>query len=193
MRMTEQIPLSGAPLNRYREYLLLLARVQIDPRLRAKVDPSDVVQEALLKAHKAYSEFRGQTEQQLAAWLRTILANTLANAIRTYGRHGGNAECSLDATLEESSVRLERWLADGQLTPEQIASQNEQLLRLAAALALLPEDQRCAIEMKHLRGWPVARICDEMSRSKSSVVGLLVRGLKKLRLLLDDPRAGSGQ
>jgi RNA polymerase sigma-70 factor, ECF subfamily len=191
--MTEQVPLSGAPLTRYREYLLLLARLQIDPHMRAKVDPSDVVQEALMKAHKAFAEFRGETEQQLAAWLRTILTNTLANAIRAHGRRGGSAEHSLDATLEESSVRLERWLADGELSPEQIASQNEQLVRLAGALALLPDDQRCAIEMKHLRGWSVARICEEMCRSKASVVGLLVRGLRKLRLLLDDPRAGAGQ
>jgi RNA polymerase sigma-70 factor (ECF subfamily) len=187
--MTDQVPLSGTPLARYREYLLLLARLQIGPRMRSKVDPSDIVQEALLKAHKAFEEFRGETEQQLAAWLRTILANTLANALRSVGRRGGG-ECSLDATLEESSVRLEKFLAGSQLTPEQIASQNEQLLRLATALTLLPEDQRTAIEMKHLRGWPVARICEEMSRTKPAVVGLLVRGLRKLRQLLDDPTTG---
>jgi RNA polymerase sigma-70 factor, ECF subfamily len=185
--MAERFTLSSTSLTRYREYLLLLARVQIDPRLRAKLDASDVVQEALLKAHQALAQFRGETEQQLAAWLRTILANTLANLVRTIGRRKGDTERSLDSSLEESSMRLERWLADGQLSPSQVASQNEDLLRLAAALAQLPEDQRGVLELKHLRGCSVARICKETGRSKASVVGLLFRGMKKLRVLLEDP------
>src|ERR1700722_10093229 len=98
--MAERLPLSSTSLTRYREYLLLLARVQIDPRLRAKLDASDVVQEALLKAHQALAQFRGETEQQLAAWLRTILANTLANLVRTIGRRKGDTERSLDSSLE---------------------------------------------------------------------------------------------
>jgi RNA polymerase sigma-70 factor (ECF subfamily) len=185
--MAEPARLSGASLNRYREYLLLLARIQIDPRLRSKLDPSDVVQETLLKAHEAFEQFRGQTEQQLAAWLRTILTRTLQNAARTYDRRSIDSELSLHATLEESSVRLERWLADGQLTPEQIAAQNEQLVNLANALAQLPDDQRTVLELKHLRGASVESICEQTGRTKGSVVGLLFRGMKTLRVLLDVP------
>jgi RNA polymerase sigma-70 factor, ECF subfamily len=189
--MAKPVPLSGASLARYREYLLLLARVQIDPRLRAKLDPSDVVQEALLKAHQAFGQFRGETEQQLAAWLRAILANTLSNAVRAFGRRKGEGERSLYATLEDSSGRLEQWLADSQLTPEQIAAHNEQLLHLARALVQLPEDQRGVLELKHLRGCSVAEICDQTGRTKSSIVGLLFRGMKRLRVLLDSTERGA--
>jgi RNA polymerase sigma-70 factor (ECF subfamily) len=190
--MTESGPLSGTSLIRYREYLLLLARIHIEPRMRSKLDPSDVVQETLLKAYGAFAQFRGETEQQLAAWLRAILANTLANAVRAFGRRKGDAERSLEATLEESSVRLAKWLADGELSPQQLAAQNEQLLRLARALALLPDDQRTVLELKHLRGCSVAEICEETRRSKASVVGLLFRGMRKLRALLDDPGREAG-
>jgi RNA polymerase sigma-70 factor (ECF subfamily) len=190
--MAEPVPLSGASLIRYREYLLLMARVQIDPRLRAKLDPSDVVQETLLKAHQAFDQFRGETEQQLAAWLRTILARTLSNAVRAFGRRQGEGERSLNVTLEDSSVRLEKWLADGQLTPAQVAARNEQLLQLARALGQLPDDQRCVLELKHLRGCSVAEICEQTGRSKASVVGLLFRAMKRLRVLLDSPARDAG-
>ncbi|MGH9678075.1 MAG: sigma factor, partial [Candidatus Acidiferrum sp.] len=102
---------TDSSLPRYREYLLLLARTHMADGLRGKVDPSDVVQEAMLKAHKAIAQFRGQNEQQLAAWLRGILANTMANTVRTVQRQGGKIERSLNAALEQSSARLEQWLA----------------------------------------------------------------------------------
>jgi RNA polymerase sigma-70 factor (ECF subfamily) len=190
--MTEPTPHSGASLARYREYLLLLARVQIDPRMRAKLDPADVVQETLLKAGGARDRFHGDTEQQLMAWLRAILASVLANAIRALDRPVGDAERSLQATLEESSHRLVSWLVGGRLSAREIATRDEQLLVLAEALAQLPDDQRGVLELKHLRGCSVAEICEQTGRSKASVVELLFRGMKRLRASLDDAGPGAG-
>src|SRR5438105_15878803 len=87
------------PLEDYRAYLRLLARLQLDPRLRGKLDSSDVAQEALLKAHEKRDQFRGRTEAEFAAWLRRILANYLTDAVRKYGLAGGNVavEHSLEA------------------------------------------------------------------------------------------------
>jgi RNA polymerase sigma-70 factor (ECF subfamily) len=185
--MADTLRPDATSLTRYREYLLLLARRQIGPRMQAQLDASDVVQEALLRAHRAIAQFRGRTEQQMAAWLRTILANTLANAVRSLDRRGGNAEWSLDRALEESAVRLATELADGEVSPEEISAKNEELLHLAEALARLPDDQRTLLEMKHLDGLTVAEICEHTGRSKPSVVGLLYRGMKALRALMDEP------
>jgi RNA polymerase sigma-70 factor, ECF subfamily len=119
----------------------------------------------------------------LAGWLRQILARTLANATRDLSRAKRDVarERSLEATLAESSARLEAWLAAEQPSPGQQADRNEQLLRLAEALAGLPDAQREALEQHYLQGWPVAEVAQHLGRSTTAVVGLLHRGLQRLR------------
>jgi RNA polymerase sigma-70 factor (ECF subfamily) len=173
-------------LERFRSYLRLLAGIQLDPHLQGKLDPSDVVQESLLKAHEKIDQFRGHTDAELAGWLRQILANQLLMAARKFsgGARNVGRERSLEAALEESSVRLERWLADEQFSPSDVAERQELLLHLAEALARLPADQRTAVELHHFKGMPVAELARQMGRSGAAVTNLLYRGLKGLRELL---------
>jgi RNA polymerase sigma-70 factor (ECF subfamily) len=176
----------GPTLERFREYLSLLARLQLDPRLQGKVDLSGVVQQTLLEAHQAMHLLERMNAEQQAAWLRKALANNLTDEVRKLGtamRDVGR-ERSLEAALEQSSSRLETWLAAEQSSPERQAVRNEQLLRLAEALAQLPDDQRRAVELHHLRGYPVAEVARELGRSDGAAGALLVRGLKRLRQLL---------
>jgi RNA polymerase sigma-70 factor (ECF subfamily) len=173
------------PLESYRDYLRLLARLQLDPRLRGKLDPSDVVQQTLVKAHQNAEQFRGETEGERAAWLRRILANALTDAARKFRFETGLGQ-SLEQALNESSARLEAWLAKDQESPSEQADRHEQLLRLVQALSELPDDQRMAIELHHLQGCLLTDIAQRMSRTEAAVAGLLRRGRKKLRELLED-------
>ncbi len=176
----------GPSLEKFREYLRVLARVQLDPRLQGKLDPSDIVQETLLKAHERREQFRGHTDAEMGAWLRQTLAHTLTDAARRFAGEG--LERSLEEALEQSSARLEALLqADPEPAPPERAMHQEQLLRLAEALARLPEDQRQALELKHFQGLSVAAIAEQMGRGKEAVGGLLRRGLKRLRELLAEP------
>jgi RNA polymerase sigma-70 factor (ECF subfamily) len=172
------------PLEDYRDYLRLLARLQLDPRLRSKLDPSDVVQQTLIKAHQNWYQFRGRTEAELAGWLRRILANTLADAIRHF-RHELPEQQALEQSLSDSSARLEALLAANQDSPSAHAIRHEELERLARALEQLPEDQRFVVEAHHLRGLSLAEVAALLERTEASVAGFLRRGRKKLRQLLE--------
>jgi RNA polymerase sigma-70 factor (ECF subfamily) len=171
------------PLEEYRDYLHLLARLQLDPHLQGKLDPSDVVQQALVKAHQNRDQFRGQTVAERAGWLRRILANTLIDAARKFQRELA-LEQRVEQNLNASSARLEQWLAAEQSSPSEVAARQEQLLHLARALAQLPQDQRLVIEQHHLRDVAVADIAAQLGRTEAAVAGLLRRGLQKLRELL---------
>src|SRR5438132_2470197 len=120
----------GPALEHFREYLSLLARLQLQPGLQGKIDLSGVVQQTLLEAHQATKQFQQMNEDQQSAWLRTALTNNLTDEVRKLGtamRDLGR-ERSLEAALEESSARLEACLAADQSSPSQRAIRNEQLL-----------------------------------------------------------------
>jgi RNA polymerase sigma-70 factor (ECF subfamily) len=170
----------AGPLEAYRAYLLVLARLQ--PRFRGLIDPADAVQQTLLKAHQHRQQFRGTTEAERLAWLRTILARHLADEFRRLGR----GVRSLEEELEETSVRLEQWLVAQEPSPSQHAIHQERLLRLAAALAHLPEEQRTVVELHHLRGQPVSEVAETMGCTPAAVGSLLFRAMRALRAELSE-------
>jgi RNA polymerase sigma-70 factor, ECF subfamily len=182
---------AGQDLERFRAYLRLLARLQLDERLQGKVDLSGVVQQTMLEAHQALAQLDRLNDAQKAGWLRRALAHNLTDEVRRLGRavRDVNLERSLEAALEESSSRLEQWLATEQTSPSDQAVRNEQLMQLADALTRLPDDQRTAVEMHHLQGRPLAEIAERLDRTRGAVGALLLRAMKKLRRLLEEPTA----
>ena len=175
------------PLEPYRDYLRVLARVQLSPALQAKLDPSDLVQQTLLAAHEKRHQFRGRTQAEWAAWLRQILASRLAKAARRYttARRRIGLERSFGAALDESSARLETRLAVDCASPSQVAARNEQAVRLARAVAQLAADQRRAVELYYLKGASLAEVADRLGRGKRAAAGLIFRAIRRLRRVLE--------
>jgi RNA polymerase sigma-70 factor (ECF subfamily) len=184
--MPADVDEGGVSLQRFRDYLVLLAREQMDARLRAKLHPSDIVQQTLLEAHRQRDKLSGRPEGEQAAWLRQALTHNIADAGRALRRAKRDAgqERSLEACLEQSSLRLHAVLAAGQSSPSQQALRNEQWLRVADALARLPEPQREAVVLHHLHGLPLAEVAGRLQRTEAAAAGLLYRGLKELRAQL---------
>jgi RNA polymerase sigma-70 factor (ECF subfamily) len=171
------------PLERYREYLCLLARLEIDPRLKGRIDLSGVVQQTLFESHQVLREGDGHSPEQRLAWLRKCLANNLTDELRKLQTEMRDIrrERSLEAALQNSSVRLQAWIAASDPSPSAHMAREEEAVRLAAALATLPEAQREALVLQHWHGWKVAEIAEHLGRTRTAVAGLLKRGLARLR------------
>src|SRR5207237_8978309 len=105
-------------------------------------------------AHQAERQFRGTSDEEWLGWLRRILARNVADGMRKFYRQKRDVglEQSLQAAFQESSVRLEHWLATDDARPDQRAIRNEQMLHLAAEIESLPTDQRQAVVLHHLQG-----------------------------------------
>lgn len=166
-----------------RDYLRVLARVGLDPRLRAKIDESDVVQQTLLEAHRDWDQFRGSGTGERYAWLKQILARNLSNLLRDFTR--ARRDVSREA-VEASSHRLGNWLASDQTTAAAALQREEETARVALALSALPENQREAVILRHWHDWSVAAIADQLRTTPDAVTGLLYRGLKALRAHLKE-------
>jgi RNA polymerase sigma-70 factor (ECF subfamily) len=179
----------GEILEWYRNYLTLLARLQIGRRLRSKIDAADLVQETFLEAHRHFARFQGNTEAELVGWLRQILATNLAHLLRRYlgtQRRDVRLEQELALDLDHSSQVLGQAVAAPQSSPSQQAARREQAVLLADALQRLPADYREVIILRQLEGLSFPDVARRMDRSLDSVKKLWIRGLDQLRRALGD-------
>ncbi len=175
-------------LESYRNYLRLLARTGIDASLRGKADPSDLVQETLIKAHQRFEQFEGQTEVELIAWLRRILTRNLADLVRRFKVGGGRSvkrEQSLDDFLGATSRVVLNLVAPNGNSPSQSAQRRELSIILADALAELAADHREVVVLRTLEGRDWDEVARAMGRSPGAVRLLWARALKKLRPLIE--------
>jgi RNA polymerase sigma-70 factor (ECF subfamily) len=184
----------GPLLEGYRNYLRVLARVQIGRRLQGKLDASDLVQDTLLDAHRQFGSFQGKDEHQLVRWLKQILAGKVADVVRRYfGTKGRDVRLEQDLVLdlEHSSQALGHDLAASVSSPSQKAVRREQGVLLADALEELPDDYRDVLIFRHIEGLTFSEVARRMQRSQDSVEKLWLRALAQLRRVFAPPSHGS--
>jgi RNA polymerase sigma-70 factor (ECF subfamily) len=182
-------PALGQLLELYRKYLSLLARLQIGRRLQGKVDASDLVQEAFLRAYRDFAQFRGNTEEELLGWLRQILSARLSDLIRHYlgaKCRDVRLERELEADVDKSSHVLDQGLVAPHSSPSQQAIRRERAVLLADALDRLPEDYREVIILRQMEGLSFAEVAGRMGKTVKSVEKLWIRALARLRRVLGE-------
>lgn len=129
---------------------MVVANAELARDVAAKVAPSDVVQETLLEAHADVDRFRGETREELLAWLRQILRHNLLNVSRRY-RDTASRQIARETKLSNGSSSGEAMpkLADPWPGPGSEVIQNEDEQQLLAALTRLPEKHRVVIELRN--------------------------------------------
>ena len=172
---------------RTRPYLRLLAQTNLGERLKQKVDASDVVQQTLLQAHEDRNQFRGESEKQLVAWLKSILKNRLIDMARHWKGQKRDMErdVNLQQKVDDSFRRVDDWLAMSQTSPSMAAQGNEALVLLSAAVEKLPDDLRKVVVMHHLQGMKLVEISTAIGCDETTVGRRLFRGMKQLGELME--------
>jgi RNA polymerase sigma-70 factor (ECF subfamily) len=172
----------GRLLELYRNYLRLLASTQMGPALRARLEPSDLVQEALLEAHRDFTAFAGGSERELLVWLRRILVRNLLDAAKHHQAQTRDyhRQESLEALMEQSSNALGLTLAAQGPSPSSQVARREQAVILADALERLPPDYREVIVLRNLQHLPFEEVAERMGRKSGAVRMLWARALEKL-------------
>jgi RNA polymerase sigma-70 factor (ECF subfamily) len=180
----------GRLLERYRNYMGLLIRLQVGRRLRRKVDAEDLLQELGLEIHRKIVTFRGSSEREFLMWVRRMIGSIMANQVR----HFLGTKCrdlrlerALVEELDRSSRALNRNLVAPQSTPSQQAVRREQAVILADALQRLPEDYREVIILRQLEGLSFPEVARRLGRTEDSVKNVWLRALARLRRTLEEP------
>ncbi|WP_422928434.1 sigma-70 family RNA polymerase sigma factor [Singulisphaera sp. PoT] len=186
----------------YRNYLRMVVRTGLGPKLRERVELSDVVQEALVEVIRQFPQFTGQNEAALVGWLRRLVGQKLADLARYHNRakrSAGGPDVPLDAPWnleggadpERGGGRLLDMLALDQTSPSEAASRRELTVLLADALSDLSEPEAEVLWLYHAEGLSFEAIGDRMGLSRKSIRGVWARGLKSLKKSLDGPPGGS--
>lgn len=164
----------GALLESYRPYLAVLARSFRKKPARPDVDESDLIQDALLEAHRSLAGFRGETVAEFTGWLRQVAIRTIRRTLR---RRAG----TIDEDHDLNS------LSANDSTPSERAMRHELTMQVTTALAGLPSEMQDVLLARHLHGWSYAEIAQHQGKSEGALRVLYLRALRRLQGELAQP------
>jgi RNA polymerase sigma-70 factor (ECF subfamily) len=179
----------GQALESCRNYLLMVADKELDPKLKAKGGASDIVQQTFLEAQQAFARFEGGSEQELLAWLRRMLLNNVAN-FRRHWAGTDKRQVDLEIPIHGGSPSRtgNSWLPDGGLTPSREMMVDERDAALNAIIAKLPDDYQQVLNLRYREEKSFDEIAVTMKRSANAVRKLWARAVERLQEELDAPK-----
>ena len=180
-------------LNLHRESLRRMIMARMDRRLSARVDPSDVVQEALVEASRRFEEYLRSDDQQFVPWLRHIAWEKL---VQLHRHHIGAQRRSVEReatpvqpTVDHSSNRLSRFLAGNLPTPSAAVAEKERQANIRSAIDRLDETDREVMVLRHLEQLSIPEIAEVLDISQIATRSRYRRALEKLHRLLGNQSA----
>jgi RNA polymerase sigma-70 factor (ECF subfamily) len=178
-------------LLRNRSRLRNMIEVRLDPRLAARIDPSDVVQETLLEAHRRLDDYLRDQPIPFYPWLRQIAWERLLKLERRHlatRKRSVSREVPLATLLSDDSVALlARRLFSTNDAPHGRIVRAELRSRVRAALDQLSESDREIVILRYMEQLTLEEISGVLKLGESAVKMRHLRALQRLRVLLEDP------
>jgi len=177
-------------LARHRPRLRRMVRLRLDPRLGARVDPSDVVQEALAEAAGRLDDYLHRPPLPFYPWLRQIALDRLLDLrrrhVRASKRSVAREEPGVLGLPDESAAELAARLIDLGSSPSRHLLREELRQRVRAALDRLSAGDREILVLRHLEQLTAREVADILGLSEAAVKSRSLRAMQRLRDLLSD-------
>ena len=179
----------SALLERHRDRLRRMVELRLDWRLQARIDASDILQDAFLEVATRLDEDLRGPELPLFLWLRLVVGQRLATVHRHHlgtQIRDASREVALyrDALPAASSAALAGQLLGRQTSPSQAAVRAERVVRLQEALNTLDPVDREVLALRHFEQLTAAETARVLSISEEAAAKRYIRALKRLKQIL---------
>ncbi|QDT47303.1 RNA polymerase sigma factor YlaC [Symmachiella dynata] len=167
-----------------RNYLAIVARVQVESWLRVKVDASDLVQQTMLDAYRGFGDFRGNSEGEWLTWLKQILKHNATDFVRRYRgteKRQQRREVPMQVGPTNLSEGFTREPSSGGESPSELVMQREREIQLADCITKLAPDHQEVIILRSLQRLPFDEVAERMDRTRPAVQMLWARAVSKLK------------
>jgi RNA polymerase sigma-70 factor (ECF subfamily) len=160
-----------------RPYLKGVAAAILDETVTVKVDPSDVVQQALLASFAGFDQFRGATVGDLRAWLIAIVRNAACQSARYWTQDRRDVGLEQPLALDSGSLGLEGNSSD----PGEKAIRRERAGQLLAALDTLSPEEQQIVRLRNFADLKFGEIATRLGCSETTARERWVAALERLK------------
>jgi RNA polymerase sigma-70 factor (ECF subfamily) len=173
----------------YRARLRRMVEVRLDPRLKGRVSPSDVLQEAYIDAVKRLRHFFDKPDESFFGWLRLVVGQRIADVHREHlgaAKRDAAQEVSIFRGVPAASSTCLAGLLVGDVSsPSQAAQRAETLAAVEAALNALDPIDREVLALRHFEELSNNEVADALGIQRAAASKRYVRALARLRESLE--------
>jgi RNA polymerase sigma-70 factor, ECF subfamily len=167
-----------------------LVELRMDPRLQARVDPSDVIQESFVEAWTRLGDFVRDRPMSFFLWLRFLTGQRLISLHRHHfgsqKRDAGREQARKTASPGMSSVSLARRLFTDGTSPSEAAVRTEEVDQLKVALDTLDDEERDVLALRHFEHLNNAETAQVLEICESTSSTRYLRAIRKLKGTLEN-------
>ncbi len=182
-----QTPALMELLEAHRAQLLGFVERKMSPGLRRKIDPEDVLQEAISHCARAFQDME-PAELEPLAWIHQVAERRIIDAHRKFfgtQKRAAGREVALGGGATASRPALIDMLVASFTSPSQAFARGQREQKLVEAMQRLSEEQRDLLRMRYIEELPTKQIAEQMDKTDGAIRVMLTRSLKRLEQLLE--------